>query len=161
MTVVPADLLSAVVTILAILLYFYMGIYVAQMRGKTGIHAPAMSGAPELDRAFRVHYNTLEALPVFLPLLWLATIYFAPLPWLPAAFGVLWIIGQVFYMTGYMEAPDKRGAGLPHLRGRANCLAGVGALRDCRSLYRDGRLVSWFRSSPHCRYRPFGRTSEL
>jgi glutathione S-transferase len=111
MTVVPADLLSAVVTILAILLYFYMGIRVAQMRGKTGIQAPAMSGAPEFDRAFRVHYNTLEALPVFLPLLWLATIYFAPLPWLPAAFGLLWIIGRIFYMTGYMEAPEKRSMG--------------------------------------------------
>ncbi len=111
MTAVPADLLSAVVTILAILLYFYMSIRVAQMRAKTGIQAPAMSGAPEFDRAFRVHYNTLEALPVFLPLLWLATIYFAPLPWLPAAFGLLWIIGRIFYMTGYMEAPDKRSTG--------------------------------------------------
>jgi len=111
MSIVPADLLSAVVTILAILLYFYMSIRVAQARGKTGIQAPATSGAPEFDRAFRVHYNTLEALPVFFPLLWLATIYFAPLPWLPAAFGLLWIIGRIFYMTGYMEAPEKRSMG--------------------------------------------------
>jgi len=107
----PADLLSAIVTILAIILYFYMGIRVAQMRGKHKIDAPAMTGAPEFERAVRVHYNTLEAFVVFLPLLWLATIYFRTLGWLPAAFGLLWVVGRVFYMTGYMEAAEKRSTG--------------------------------------------------
>ena len=112
---IPADLWSAIVTILAILLYAYMGFRVGVMRGKHKVNAPAMSGPPEFDRAFRVHYNTLEAMVVFLPLLWLATVYFAPvvpgLAWLPALLGVAWIIGRVFYMTGYMETPDKRSTG--------------------------------------------------
>ncbi|MDE2133885.1 MAG: MAPEG family protein [Alphaproteobacteria bacterium] len=111
MATLPADLLSAIVTILAIILYFYMGVRVAQMRAKHGVKAPATAGPLEFECAFRVQMNTLEALPVFLPLLWLATIYFHLLPWLPAAFGLMWVVGRVFYMTGYMTAPDKRGTG--------------------------------------------------
>jgi len=111
----PADLLSAIVTMLALLLYSYMGIRVGQMRHKHGVKAPATSGAPEFERAMRVHYNTLESLVVFLPLLWLATFYFTPafysLAWLPALLGLAWVVGRLLYMTGYMADPDKRGLG--------------------------------------------------
>ena len=111
----PADLLTAVVTILAILVYFYMGIRVGQMRGKHNVKAPAMTGHSEFECAVRVHYNTLEAMVVFLPLLWLATFYFTPafsmLAWLPAALGLVWVIGRVLYMTGYMADPEKRSLG--------------------------------------------------
>ena len=115
MTAVPADLLSAIVTLLAVVLYFYMGVRVGQMRTKHGVKAPATSGHPEFERAFRVHYNTMESLVVFLPLLWLATFYFTPafytLAWLPAALGLAWIVGRILYMNGYMAEPDKRGVG--------------------------------------------------
>lgn len=104
-------LLSAVVTILALLLFFYMGTRVAAARGKHGIKAPAMTGHPEMDRAVRVHMNTLEQLVVFLPLLWLATAYFHWLGWLPAAIGAIWIVGRLMYMQSYMADPDKRGTG--------------------------------------------------
>jgi len=104
-------LLSAIVTILAILLYTYMSIRVGQMRGKHSVTAPATTGHPEFERAFRIHYNTLEALAVFITLLWLATIYFHMLPWLPALVGLVWVIGRVLYMTGYMADPTKRGTG--------------------------------------------------
>ena len=63
------------------MLYFYMSVRVGQMREKHGVKAPAITGHPEFERAFRVHYNTLEALVVFLPLLWLATIYFVLRCW--------------------------------------------------------------------------------
>jgi glutathione S-transferase len=123
MTSVPADLLSAIVTLLAIVLYFYMSVRVGQMRTKHGVKAPATTGHPEFERAFRVHYNTLESLVVFLPLLWLATYYFAPafftLAWLPAALGLVWIVGRILYMNGYMADPEKRGVGF-----------GVGALAE-------------------------------
>jgi glutathione S-transferase len=61
----PAALLSAIVTILALLVFFYMGIRVGTMRGRHNIVAPATSGHPEFDRAFRIHYNTLESLMLF------------------------------------------------------------------------------------------------
>ncbi len=111
----PADLLTSIVTILTFVLYVYMGFRVGQMRSKHGIKAPATSGHPEFDRAFRVHMNTLEGMVVFLPLLWLATYYFTPvysgLTWLPAAIGLAWLIGRVLYMNAYMADPEKRSLG--------------------------------------------------
>ncbi|HTQ12375.1 MAG TPA: MAPEG family protein [Rhizomicrobium sp.] len=107
----PATLLTAVVTILAILFVFYTGIRVGQMRTKHGVAAPATSGHPEFDCAYRVQMNTLEQFVIFLPLLWLATSYFKMVGWLPAALGLVWLIGRILYMQGYMKAPDKRGTG--------------------------------------------------
>jgi glutathione S-transferase len=110
-------LATAIVTILAILFYFWAGFNVGRMRGKHGINAPAMTGNSEFECAVRVHMNTLEWMVIFLPLLWLAAIYFAPamtmvwLAWLPPVFGVIWIVGRILYMNGYMTAPDKRSTG--------------------------------------------------
>jgi len=107
----PVVLASAIITILAIVLYFYTTVNVARMRHKHGVHAPASSGHAEFDCAFRVQMNTLEHLPVFLPLLWLATLYFSPYPLAAPALGVVWIIGRALYLDGYMKAPEKRGLG--------------------------------------------------
>jgi hypothetical protein len=46
MAAVPATLLSAVVTILIVLAYFFMSFPVGQLRGRHGIKAPAMTGHP-------------------------------------------------------------------------------------------------------------------
>ena len=107
----PVVLSSAIVTILAIVVYFITGWRVGQMRERHGIKAPATSGHPQFDRAFRVQMNTLEHLPVLLPLLWLTTFFFAPYPMIAPALGVVWIIGRVLYMNTYMSDPDKRGPG--------------------------------------------------
>jgi glutathione S-transferase len=111
MAAFPATLLSAVVTILAIVLYIIMGIRTGRMRGKHNVNAPAVTGHPEFERAYRVQMNTLEQMPVFLPGLWLATIYFKTYGFLPALIGVIWILGRVLYMEGYMADPSKRGFG--------------------------------------------------
>jgi glutathione S-transferase len=112
MTITYETLYSAIVTILVLLLYFYMGGVVGRMRGKHNIQAPATSGHPEFDRAFRVHVNTLEQLIVFLPLLWLATILYNGVGWLPALFGLIFLVGRLFYMQIYMTNPQKRGPGI-------------------------------------------------
>ncbi len=106
-----AVLLSAAVTILALLLYIYMGIRVGGARAKYDIKAPAVTGHPGFERAYRVQMNTLEAFPIFLPALWLATIYFHRLGWLPAAVGLVWIFGRFLYMQAYIADPVKRGPG--------------------------------------------------
>jgi glutathione S-transferase len=107
--------LAAIVTILASVVYLMTGFGVASMRGKHKIDAPAVTGNPEFERAYRVQMNTLEAMPIFLPALWLATIYFSPrveiVWWLPAVLGVLWIIGRYLYMRGYMVEASKRSTG--------------------------------------------------
>jgi glutathione S-transferase len=101
--------LTALVTILALLLYFTMSLQVGRARGKSGIQPPAMTGDPMLERAIRVHINTLEGLPLFLAGLWLFAIYWNDL--VAAGLGIVWIIGRLLYSSGYMADPDKRSTG--------------------------------------------------
>ncbi|HEX3408238.1 MAG TPA: MAPEG family protein, partial [Caulobacteraceae bacterium] len=63
--------LVAIVSLLALLLYFYMGVRVSQARTKYGVAAPAVTGNPDFERAYRIQMNTLEWLPIFLVSLWL------------------------------------------------------------------------------------------
>jgi len=100
---------TALVTILAVLTYFWMSLRVGQARGKTGIAAPAMTGDPLLERTIRVHYNTLEWLPIFLAGLWLFAIYWNEL--VAAALGVVWIVGRVIYAQGYVAEASRRAPG--------------------------------------------------
>ena len=100
---------TAIVTIVALLVYFNMSLEVGRARGKTGIHAPAMTGDPLLERAVRVHMNTLEWLPIFLAGLWLFAIFWNEVA--AAALGVVWIVGRWLYASGYMADPAKRSTG--------------------------------------------------
>jgi glutathione S-transferase len=115
MYAVLATPIASLVTILACILYMMTAVRVAQMRGKHKIDAPAVTGDPEFERAYRVQMNTLESLPVFLPGLWLATIYFSTaltiVWWLPAVFGLLWVVGRYMYMQGYIADASKRSTG--------------------------------------------------
>jgi glutathione S-transferase len=104
--------LTAVVTLLALLVYVYIGLTVSAMRDKYGVAPPAVTGPAEFERAFRAHQNTLESLPVFLATLWIASVYFRPYPCLPAAVALLWIAGRFLYVRGYIIAPEKRRLGL-------------------------------------------------
>ena len=61
---------TALVTLLAVALYFYTGLLVAKARQKFGVIAPATTGNLDFERVFRVQMNTLEWMPIFLPLLW-------------------------------------------------------------------------------------------
>ena len=100
---------TALITVLSVLFYAYTGVQVGGARRKFGVAAPATTGNPDFERAFRVQMNTLEWMPIFLPLLWLFAIYVGDL-W-AAALGVVWIAGRILYMRGYSEAADKRGPG--------------------------------------------------
>lgn len=100
---------TALVTCLAILLYFFTSIQVSKARKAFGIKVPATSGHPDFERVFRVQMNTLEWMPIFLPSLWLFAIYISD-P-LAAVLGLVWIGGRVLYMTGYSQAAAKRGTG--------------------------------------------------
>src|SRR6202158_548590 len=100
---------TALVTCLAIALYFFTSIQVAKARAAFGIKAPAITGNPDFERVFRVQMNTLEWMPIFLPSLWLFAIYISD-P-IAAAVGAVWIVGRILYMTGYSQAAEKRSRG--------------------------------------------------
>lgn len=101
---------TALITIVALVFTFVLSGRVGGLRIKTGVAAPAITGHPEFERAFRVHYNTIEQLVLFLPLLWLSTQVVGDV-W-AAAIGLVWIIGRVLYANTYMKDPDKRGPGM-------------------------------------------------
>jgi glutathione S-transferase len=95
----PAILLTAAVTVLAVLISIFFAINVARNRRATGIDAPAMSGDPRLERALRIQGNTVEQFVVFVPSLWLAAIYFQG--WAPPVLGLIWCIGRIIYFFVY------------------------------------------------------------
>lgn len=99
----------AIVTLLALLMYFWMSLQVPFARRKSGIRAPAMTGDPLLERTIRAHYNTLEWLPIFLPAMWIFAIYWSDL--VAAALGLVWIVGRIIYQVGYVAEAEKRAAG--------------------------------------------------
>jgi glutathione S-transferase len=117
--------LTALVTCLAILMYFLFSIQVGKARATFGVKAPAISGNPDFERVFRVHMNTLEWMPIFLPALWLFAIYVSDA--IAAALGVVWIIGRVLYMNGYAKAANKRGSGFA-VQGGAAAILWLGAV---------------------------------
>jgi glutathione S-transferase len=100
---------ATLVTILALLVYFWMSTQVARARSKSGIRAPVMIGDPLLERANRAHLNTLEWMPLFLVPLWLFAFYWGDVA--AAAVGLVWIIGRIVYQRAYVADPSKRGTG--------------------------------------------------
>jgi uncharacterized MAPEG superfamily protein len=111
MTFTIATLFTALVSILAILVVFWTGLRVGGMRSKHSIQAPAVTGHPEFERAYRVQMNTMEQFVIFLPLLWIAATFFHMLPLLVGALGLVWIVGRIVYALAYMADPAKRGMG--------------------------------------------------
>lgn len=97
---------TAIVTLLAVALYFFFATRVALAHGKFGVKLPATAGNVDFERVFRAHENTLEWMPTFLVPLWLCAIYLSDIA--AAALGLLWIVGRVVYFVGYSKAVEKR-----------------------------------------------------
>jgi uncharacterized membrane protein YecN with MAPEG domain len=70
------------------------------------VPVPQTSGDPDFERVFRVQQNTLEQLVLFLPSLWLFSLFVSPI-W-GAGIGIFWIIGRILYAWGYYRAAEKR-----------------------------------------------------
>jgi glutathione S-transferase len=97
---------TPIVTLLAVMFYFFLATRVAEARAKFGVKLPAITGNPDFERIFRVHMNTLEWMPTFLVPLWLCAVYLSDIT--AAVLGLVWIVGRVMYFTGYRSAVEKR-----------------------------------------------------
>ena len=98
--------LVAVVIVLALLEFVVFGALVGRARGRYGVKAPATGGHEIFDRYFRVHYNTMEMLVVFVPAIWLFGLYVSP-RW-GAILGAVFLVGRILYLRGYVDDPSKR-----------------------------------------------------
>lgn len=96
----------AFITLLALILYFVLGINVGRARVKYKVMPPQMSGDPNFERVLRVQQNTLEQLVLFLPAFWLFCQYVSPV-W-GSVLGAVWIVGRILYAWGYYQASEKR-----------------------------------------------------
>lgn len=101
--------LVALVILLALAEFVALGILVGRARGKYGVKAPATTGHEMFERWFRVHYNTMELLVVFVPSIWLFGLYVNPQ--VGAALGAVYLVGRVMYVRSYVRDPAARGGG--------------------------------------------------
>ncbi|MGH8106546.1 MAG: MAPEG family protein [Arenimonas sp.] len=100
---------AALITALTVVVISVAMFFVGRARGKFQIHAPAITGHPDFERAFRAHQNTLEQTVMFLPLLWLATVYSNEQ--YAAYLGYAWLVGRLWYVFGYIADAKKRSMG--------------------------------------------------
>ena len=98
----------AVVTVIALLEYFFFAVSAAGARQASGIEPPVMTGDVNFERHVRVHANTLEQLVLFLPGIWLFGYYVDALA--AAAIGLVFVGARFWYRTAYVADPGKRGA---------------------------------------------------
>ena len=125
--------LLALVTLAALLVYFWMLIRVGRARGQFGVTAPATTGHPEFERHFRVQANTIEGLVLFLPSMWLFALALDGVSHsrlgdeIGAGLGAVWIVGRILYMLSYVRDPASRGAGFG-IQGLATMSALLGGL---------------------------------
>ena len=98
-----------IVTLLALLEYTILGVMVGRARQTYGVEAPATTGNPDFERYNRVHVNTLEALIVLLPAVWIfsLSVHYH----IGVALGLLFLIARIIYARGYLSAASKRSTG--------------------------------------------------
>ncbi|MDD0817116.1 MAPEG family protein [Curvibacter sp. HBC28] len=99
--------LTTLITLLMVLLLLGTGMLVARARGRHGIEAPAVTGHPLFERAYRIQMNTLENTVLTLPLLWLAAGWGQD-RWAALA-GAVWLLGRLWYVKAYLDNPARRG----------------------------------------------------
>jgi len=101
--------LVAFVAALALVEYVVILLQTGQARQKYNVKAPATTGDPMFERAYRIQHNTLEQLIVFLPSLFLFANYVSPrIAWM---LGLVFVIGRFIYARAYIADPEKRGPG--------------------------------------------------
>ena len=104
-----AQYFPAIITLFTLLLFTATGAAVALARRKFRIYAPATTGNEDFERVFRVQMNTQENMLIFLPALWLFSIYVSPL-W-AGLVGVVWLIGRTHYAVSYARSASARSLG--------------------------------------------------
>ena len=99
-----------IITLLALVMQFAMWFKVGISRPKYQIIPPAISGNIEFERLFRAHQNTVEYMPMFLVLLWLAGLTGGDTNWV-GVLGWAWIIARIIYFIGYAQGNPIRTKG--------------------------------------------------
>lgn len=106
MLATPAVILTAAVTLLAILITIAFAIMVSRVRREFHVPPPAITGPGEFERTVRIHANSVEVMVLFVPALWLATLYFHG--WIVPLIGLIWCLARIAYYFGYRQEAAGR-----------------------------------------------------
>lgn len=98
--------LPALMTLLAVLWLVITAIMVGRARGKYKVRAPATTGDPAFERAYRVQMNEVENLVAFLPSMWIFAWFGNPR--LAAIAGGVYLVGRIAYAVGYWRDARHR-----------------------------------------------------
>lgn len=101
--------LIVIVTVASLIFYIATLVGVGLARKACAVPPPAMTGPPRLERALRVQGNTVEGMVLYLPSLWMFSLYYDPR--IAAGLGAAWIVGRIAFMVGYMKDPKLRAPG--------------------------------------------------
>ena len=126
----------ALVTLATSLLLFACAAYVGVCRGKYKIMAPATTGHPQFDVAYRIQMNTLENAVAFLPVLRVFALSLSTL-W-ATVLGGAWLAGRIWYALAYATDPTTRGGGYLLSMGAFGALGLGGAFGVLRTLIAGG-----------------------
>ncbi len=99
-----------IVILLAVVEVIVLGLRTGMARGRAGVKAPAVTGDEVFERHFRVHYNTIEQMILFVPGVWFFAEYVS-VNW-AAGLGLLFVVGRAIYAMSYVKDPERRGAGM-------------------------------------------------
>jgi glutathione S-transferase len=97
---------TGLVTILSLILFFILSLNVGIARAKYKIPVPQITGDENFERVFRVQQNTLEQLIIFIPALWIFSIFVNAIA--ANILGGIWIVGRILYAWGYYAEAKKR-----------------------------------------------------
>jgi glutathione S-transferase len=126
----------ALVTLATALLLFLCAAYVGVCRSKYKVDAPATSGHPQFEIAYRIQMNTVENAVAFLPVLWVCALGLSTL-W-ATVLGGIWLAGRVWYALAYARAPKTRGGGFALSMAAFGALGLGGAFGVLRALFAGG-----------------------
>jgi glutathione S-transferase len=126
----------ALVTLATALLLFLCAAYVGVCRSKYKVDAPATSGHPQFEIAYRIQMNTVENAVAFLPVLWVFALGLSAL-W-ATVLGGIWLAGRVWYALAYARAPKTRGGGFALSMAAFGALGLGGAFGVLRALFAGG-----------------------
>lgn len=99
----------ALVTLATTLLLFGCAAYVGRCRIRFGVQAPATTGHPQFEIAYRIQMNTVENTLAFLPALWVFALALSG-AW-ATALGGAWLAGRIWYALAYAHDPRTRSGG--------------------------------------------------
>jgi uncharacterized membrane protein YecN with MAPEG domain len=105
----PPLSLPALATLAIVLWYMVTVFQVGRARSKYKVWAPATTGDPGFERAYRVQANEVENLVAFLPSMWIYAVMGNPR--IAAIAAAVYLAGRVIYAIGYWSAAGRRGPG--------------------------------------------------